>query len=189
MNDWLLNPRLHHTARVIHLGGVVAYPTEAVWGLGCNPFDAEAVEHLLVLKQRPVSKGLILIAANIEQLEPFIDHLDDLQIQRMKNSWPGPFTWLVPNNQRAPSWITGDFNSLALRVTDHPVAASLCKAYGGVIVSTSANVQGQPPARSRLDLRRHFGNSLNAISPGEVGKRTNPSEIRDLLTGQIVRPS
>lgn len=189
MSDWLHNPRLQHAARVIRIGGVVAYPTEAVWGLGCNPFDAGAVERLLALKQRPVSKGLILIAANMEQLEPFIDHLDDLQRQRMKNTWPGPVTWLVPNNKRAPNWITGDFSSLAVRVTEHPVAASLCRAYGGVIVSTSANIQGRPAARTRLELRRHFNNTLDAITPGEVGKRNNPSEIRDLLSGQIIRPS
>lgn len=187
MTDWALNPRIQHTARVISLGGVVAYPTEAVWGLGCNPFDPDAVEHLLSLKQRPVSKGLILIAASIDQFEPFIDHLDDLQRQRLKNTWPGPVTWLVPNNHRAPDSITGQFNSLALRVTDHPVAAALCRAYGGPLVSTSANIQGRPPARTRLDLRRHFGNSLNAITPGEVGGRKSPSEIRDLATGQIVR--
>jgi L-threonylcarbamoyladenylate synthase len=187
MTDWSLNPRIQHTARVIRLGGVVAYPTEAVWGLGCNPFDPDAVAHLLSLKQRPESKGLILIAASMDQLEPFIDHLDDLQRQRLKNTWPGPVTWLVPDNRRAPDCITGQFDSLALRVTDHPVAAALCRAYGGPLVSTSANIQGRPPARTRLELRRHFGNSLNAITPGEVGHRSNPSEIRDLATGQIVR--
>lgn len=188
MTEWSRNPRIQHSARVISLGGIIAYPTEAVWGLGCNPFDAEAVEHLLALKQRPVSKGLILIAANIEQLDPFIDHLDDLQRQRLKNTWPGPVTWLVPSNQRAPTWITGDFSTLALRVTAHPVAAALCNAFGAPIVSTSANIQGRPPARTRLELRRSFGNSLNAITPGEVGKRASPSEIRDLATGQTVRP-
>lgn len=188
MTDWSLNPRIKQAAETLRRGGVIAYPTEAVWGLGCNPFDADAVEHLLALKQRPQSKGLILIAANMEQVEPFIDHIDDLQRQRLKNSWPGPITWLVPTNYRAPDWITGKFNSLAVRVTAHPVAAALCLAYGGPIVSTSANVQGRPPARTRLDLLRHFGNALNAITPGEVGKRLTPSEIRDLATGQIVRP-
>lgn len=188
MSHWSRHPRIQHTARILHQGGVVAYPTEAVWGLGCDPFDLDCVETILELKNRPMQKGLILIAADIGQMEPFIDHLDDIQRQRLKNSWPGPVTWLVPNNGHAPYWITGDFSSVALRVTDHPVAAALCRAYGGALVSTSANPQGKAPARNRIDLRRYFGTELNAIAPGEVGARANPSEIRDLLTGQVVRP-
>lgn len=170
-------------------GGVVAYPTEAVWGLGCNPFDTQAMNRLLQLKDRPVSKGVILIAANMLQMEPYIAHLDDIQRQRLKNSWPGPVTWLVPNNGMAPEWITGSSPYVALRVTDHPVAAGLCRAFGGPIVSTSCNPQGKPPARSIHEVRRYFGNQLDGISNGVVGSRPNPSEIRNLLTGEIVRPS
>jgi L-threonylcarbamoyladenylate synthase len=188
MTDWSLNPRIRHTADVMRRGGVVAYPTEAVWGLGCNPFDRAAVEFLLSLKQRPMHKGLILIAADIRQLMPFIDHLDDLQRQKLKNTWPGPVTWLVPRNHLAPRWVTGDFPTLAVRVTDHPLAAGLCRAFGAPIVSTSANPQGLEPARDHLTLRRYFGQQLDAITPGAVGKRDKPSEIRDLLTGEIRRP-
>lgn len=185
--DWALNPKIQYAAKAMALGGVVAYPTEAVWGLGCNPFDDKAVDYLLDLKQRPVGKGLILIAATIQQLEPFIDHLDDLQRQRLKNTWPGPVTWLVPNNGVAPAWITGDFDTLALRVTDHPIAAGLCRAFRGPIVSTSANPQRRPPAKNTLRLRHYFGRDLDAITCGSVGKRDKPTEIRHLLTGDVVR--
>src|SRR5690606_37593685 len=188
MTDWSLNPLIQRAARLLHRGGVIAYPTEAVWGLGCNPFDPDAVDYLLSLKQRPQSKGLILIAASIDQIEPFIDHLDDLQRQRLKNSWPGPVTWLVPDNGLAPGWITGEYSTLAMRVTDHPLAAGLCRAFGGPIVSTSANPQGMPPARDPLTVRRYFGQQLDVITNGHVGKRNNPSEIRDLLSGKIHRP-
>ncbi|QEI13793.1 L-threonylcarbamoyladenylate synthase [Cellvibrio japonicus] len=189
MIDWSLNPRVNYAANMMRQGGVIAYPTEAVWGLGCNPFDEDAVADLLALKQRPVEKGVILIAANLQQIEPFIDHLDDLQRQRLKNTWPGPVTWLVPNNGLAPHWITGAFPSVALRVTDHPVAAGLCRAFGGPVVSTSCNPAGKPPARNIHEVRRYFGGQLDAVSSGLAGRRTNPSEIRDLLTGQVVRPS
>lgn len=188
MFEWSLNPRVQFAARQMRLGGVVAYPTEAVWGLGCNPFDEFAVMHLLELKERPVEKGVILLAAHIRMFEPLLKDLDDLQRQRLKNSWPGPYTWLVPNNGLVPSWITGSFASVALRVTDHPVAAGLSRAFGGPIVSTSCNPAGQEPARSIDQVRRYFGNQLNAITSGQVGHRATPSEIRDLVTGQIVRP-
>lgn len=189
MLDWSLNPRIRFAAKQLRLGGVIAYPTEAVWGLGCNPFDEQAVLRLLALKERSVDKGLILIASDIAYFEPFINHLNDLQRQRLKNTWPGPVTWLVPNNGLAPPWITGNFTGVALRVTAHPVAAGLSKAFGAPIVSTSCNLQGQPAARSLSDVRRYFGNQLDGITSGTVGKRTNPSEIRDLVTGEIVRPS
>lgn len=188
MLDWSLNPRIQFAAHQLKLGGVIAYPTEAVWGLGCNPFDESAVHELLALKERPVEKGLILIAASIKMFTPFIRHLDDLQRQRLKNTWPGPVTWLVPANDLIPRWISGNFNSVALRVTDHPVAAGLCRAFGGPLVSTSCNPQGRSPATSIHQVRRYFGNQLDAITSGQVGQRTSPSEIRDLLTGEIIRP-
>lgn len=189
MLDWSRQPRIQFAARQMRLGGVVAYPTEAVWGLGCNPFDELAVSELLALKDRPVQKGLILLAANIQMFAPFIDHLNDLQRQKLKNTWPGPVTWLVPNNGLVPYWISGNFTSVALRVTDHPVAAGLSRAFGGPIVSTSCNPQGREPARDVHQVHRYFGSQLAAITTGKVGKRKNPSEIRDLLTGDIVRPS
>jgi L-threonylcarbamoyladenylate synthase len=189
MLDWSIHPRVQYAARQMRFGGVVAYPTEAVWGLGCNPFDELAVTELLALKKRPVQKGLILVAASFQMFAPFLDHLDDLQRQRLKNSWPGPVTWLVPANGLIPYWISGNFTSVALRVTDHPVAAGLSRAFGGPIVSTSCNPQGREPARDIHRVHRYFGNQLSAITSGTVGKRKNPSEIRDLLTGDIVRSS
>lgn len=188
MVEWSLNPRVQFAARQMKLGGVVAYPTEAVWGLGCNPYDELAVMHLLALKDRPMEKGVILLAAHIGMFEPLLERLDDLQRQRLKNSWPGPYTWLVPGNGMVPPWITGHFSSVALRVTDHPVAAGLSRAFGGPIVSTSCNPAGLAPARTIDQVRRYFGNQLDAITSGQVGKRTSPSEIRDLRTGEIVRP-
>ncbi len=188
MIAWHQHPLIQTAARILRQGGVVAYPTEAVWGLGCDPFNPDAVERILRLKRRPRRKGLIVIAADTAQIAPFIAHLGDDQRNILMDSWPGPNTWLVPNAGAAPDWLTGDFPSLALRVTDHPVAAALCRAYGGPLVSTSANPQGLPPARDRLNVRRYFGHRLDRVTPGEVGKRAQPSQIRDLLTGQMVRP-
>ncbi len=188
MFDWSINPRVRFAAKQMKSGGVVAYPTEAVWGLGCDPLDEFAVMQLLAMKDRPVEKGVILIAAHMDMFAPLLIGLDDLQRRRLKNSWPGPYTWLVPNNGRVPAWITGKFSSVALRVTDHPVAAGLSRAFGGPIVSTSCNPAGMAPARTIDQVRRYFGNQLDAITGGQVGKRASPSEIRDLLTGEVIRP-
>lgn len=187
MNHWTRNFRLHLAADTVNRSGVVAYPTEAVWGLGCDPDNRVAVERILKLKGRSVDKGLILVAANIEQLQPYLRGLDQSQLDKMQQSWPGPTTWLVPDNGAAPSWITGRHNSLALRVSNHPVVAALCQRVGGAIVSTSANPQGKISARNRFEVRRFFRKGIDYYAPGEVLGHNNPSQIRDLISNKIIR--
>lgn len=172
---------------ILNGSGVVAYPTEAVWGLGCNPFSETAVERILSMKRRRRGMGLILIAADIEQLYPFLSGLSARQFVVLEESWPGPQTWLVPNNHVAPPWITGGHDTLALRVTDHPVAAGLCRAFGGPLVSTSANPHGLPPAKSLLKVNLYFRTDLDFLVPGLLGKRANPTPIKHLITGEDVR--
>lgn len=185
---WQRNFQLRNTARVIHSGGVVAYPTEAVWGLGCDPLDHQAVQRLLVLKDRHWHKGVILIGSDWSHFADYLPKLTTEQQQKLEQSWPGPVTWLVPHNGNVPYWITGNSELVALRMTAHPVAAALCDLVGGAIVSTSANPQGSQPARSAMAVHRYFGDSLDFVAPGRVGGNRTPSQIRNLLTGQVIRP-
>ena len=131
--------RLRRAVNVLAAGGVVACPTEAVWGLSCNPFDDEAVMEILALKRRPADKGLILAAANAQQLEFLLDGLPDDIRKKLSLSWPGPNTWLVPHHGRVPDWVSGQFDTVAVRVSEHPVLRELCRAWGGPLVSTSAD--------------------------------------------------
>jgi L-threonylcarbamoyladenylate synthase len=185
--DWSNNIRIQIAAKWLALGEVIAYPTEAVWGLGCDPFNPDAVEKILRLKRRPMEKGLILIAAHISQFAPLLQELNHQQVQKLENSWPAPITWLVPASRAVPEWIRGHHSSVALRVTNHPVAAALCRVFGGPIVSTSANPGSRREARTALAVRRYFGGQLAAITPGKVGGEKNPSEIRDLVSGRKLR--
>lgn len=167
---------------------VIAYPTEAVFGLGCNPDSESAVMALLALKKRPVEKGLILIAAEYAQLQPYIDDstLSVDQKERMLATWPGPVTWVVPARSTTPAWLTGRFNSLAIRVSNHPDVQKLCRGLGKPLVSTSANLTGLPPCRTADEVHQQFGQTFPALS-GKTGGRENPSEIRDVLTGELIR--
>ncbi|GAA3595095.1 L-threonylcarbamoyladenylate synthase type 1 TsaC [Gibbsiella greigii] len=167
---------------------VIAYPTEAVFGLGCDPDSEKAVNALLALKQRPWEKGLILIAADYAQLLPYIDDsaLNDQQRARVFATWPGPVTWVIPARPETPRFLTGRFNSLAVRVSDHPLVQRLCRQYGKPLVSTSANLSGQEPCRTSEDVLLQFGQGFPVLA-GSVGGRLNPSEIRDALTGQQIR--
>ena len=172
---------------VLNHSGVVAYPTEAVWGLGCDPFSERAVEQILAMKRRQRGMGLILIAADIAQVQPFLSGLSSDQRKILETSWPGPETWLVPNNHVAPPWITGGRDTLAIRVTDHPVAAALCHSFGGPLVSTSANPHGFPPAKSLLKVNLYFRKQLDYIVPGLLGKSDRPTTIKHLMTGETIR--
>ena len=167
---------------------VIAYPTEAVFGLGCDPDSESAVMALLTLKQRPVEKGLILIASDYQQLLPYIDEaqLTVEQKEKMFSCWPGPVTWVVPARATTPRWLTGRFTSLAVRVSNHPDVQQLCQAFGKPLVSTSANLTGLPPCRTAAEVHQQFGADFPVLQ-GETGGRTNPSEIRDALTGELIR--
>ncbi len=179
--------KLRSTRRVLRAGGVIAYPTEAVYGLGCDPLNREAVFRLLALKRRPLAKGLILIASSFEQLAPYLQPLSPELSRKTRESWPGPVTWLLPARPETPRWLTGIHTTLAVRVTDHPVAAALCETFGGAIVSTSANPSDRPPARTPLTVRRMFGAGVDLIVHGALGGLERPTEIRDAATGRVVR--
>lgn len=170
-------------------GGVVAYPTEAVWGLGCDPFDAVAVTRLLEIKQRPADKGLILVAGEVAQLDGLLDW-DALPGQRrdaVLASWPGPNTWVIPATARAPRLVAGAHDSLAVRVSAHPAVVALCDAFGGPLVSTSANLAGQPPASLYSALDPALLSRLDAVVTGDTGGLGAPTAIRDARSGAVLR--
>lgn len=179
--------RLAAALQVLASDGVVACPTEAVWGLSCDPDSAAAVERLLMLKQRPVAKGLILVAADESQLGFLLQGLPAAQREALAASWPGPNTWLVPHRGRVQPWVHGDFDTVAVRVSDHPVLRALCAAWGGPLISTSANPAGAQPPRQGFQVRRYFGAGLDAVLPGACAGANRPSTIRDLATGGVVR--
>lgn len=166
---------------------MVAYPTEAVYGLGCDPLEYRAVARIFELKQRDAAKGLILIASRMEQLTPFMAPLPADVRQKLAASWPGPVTWVVPAAEALPDWLSGGRATLAVRVTAHPIASALCEAAGMALVSTSANKSGLPPARTALAVRAQFGARVDAVLPGPVGGLAKPTEIREALTGKVLR--
>ncbi len=176
-------------------GNVIAYPTEAVWGLGCDPLNKQACLDLLQIKRRPIQKGMILIAGGIDEFADILSALPVDQVHKLDVAWQnqgstGAITFLVPDIlDQVPYWIKGSHNSVALRVSQHPLVTSLCRAFGGPLVSTSANRSGKPPARSRVLVEKYFGGQLEFTVPGALGGATNPSKIIDFYTGKTIRAS
>jgi L-threonylcarbamoyladenylate synthase len=179
--------RVARAARVVRGGGVVAYPTEAVFGLGCLPGDRRAVMRVLAIKRRSWRKGLILIGASVVQLERYIALPPEPRRSEVLATWPGPHTWVLDALPGAPRWITGGRSSVAVRVTAHPIAAELCRATGDALVSTSANVSRRPPHRRLLQLRRDLGARVDYVLAGPLGDLAAPTVIRDGRSGNVLR--
>lgn len=177
--------RLCLARAVLRAGGLVVYPTEGVYGIGCDPRNHRALAALLAEKGRSPDKGLILIGASEDQVMRYARPLDARQMARIRRTWPGPVTWVLPARRDVDALITGGRDTVAVRVTSHPIAAALCDAFGGALVSTSANASGRPPARSAIAARRESGAAL--FVPGRIGSAGGPSIIRDGRTGQVLR--
>lgn len=174
-------------ARALQQGQVIAYPTEAVWGLGCDPLNHAAVSRILDLKQRPQEKGLIIVAASLQQLRPYL--AKSLSEQECQQLLPGaqPTTWLVPFDPHyVPEWIHGQHALLAVRISTHPIVQQLCTLAEMPIVSTSANPQAKEAARSAEDVYNYFADEL-LLCEGQCGGATRPSRIKNLLTGETMR--
>ncbi|WP_417526406.1 L-threonylcarbamoyladenylate synthase [Marinomonas shanghaiensis] len=174
-------------ADIIRKGGVIAYPTEAVWGLGCDPFNENAVRRILTLKSRPEEKGLILIAGSQEELTPWLETLDMHAAQRLISINDIPTSWVVPDTKITPSWVRGEHQSVAIRLSQHDPVKRLCAAFQGVIVSTSANPAGLDPALSAEEVHAYFGDQIDAIYHAPLGKASKPSQVRDILTDKLFR--
>jgi L-threonylcarbamoyladenylate synthase len=178
---------IDRAARLIRAGGIVAYPTEAVFGLGCLPDNRDAVLRLLAIKQRRVEKGLVLIAASFEDLAALVELPETPMRNQILATWPGPVTWVLPARRTAPWWITGRRDTLAVRVTAHALARALCARVAGPLVSTSANVSRRPPHKRLLQLRRDLGAFVDFVLPGPLGDSARPTAIRDGRTGRTLR--
>ena len=182
------NDSIIEAANIIKQGGVAAYPTEAVWGLGCDPWNRSAVYRILDIKSRPVEKGVILIGYCEDQFAPLLNPLSREDRGKLSACWPGPYTWLIPDPDNwIPEWIKGQFDTVAVRVSAHPRVQELCRAVGHPIVSTSANRAGEDPLLTLGDVNKEFSSELEAIVDGETDSQRIPSQIRDLRSGKIIR--
>ena len=182
MSSW----KMRQAVKALKNGDVIAYPTEAVYGLGCDPWNQQAVERLLAIKQRPWQKGLILVAADFNQLQDFIAPLSAEILKQLESTWPGPITWVLPVSDYLPSYLTGLYDTIAVRVSAHQQTADLCREFGGAIVSSSANRASFHPAKTLRQVRWQLP-QINVVLSGCCSSSDRPTEIRDAQTGERLR--
>lgn len=168
----------------LHSGGVIAYPTESCFGLGCDPECTSALKRIYALKQRPTQMPFILIISQWAHLDQFSIDINPTKRSLLEKSWPGPTTWLIPIKHSHPLALN---NKLAIRMTNHVQARLICDAWQGAIVSTSANPHSLPSAKTHEDVSTYFGNNIDYIVPGTIGSRKKPSDIFDLETEKKLR--
>ncbi|MCV2506098.1 MAG: Sua5/YciO/YrdC/YwlC family protein [Candidatus Lightella neohaematopini] len=167
---------------------IIAYPTESVFGLGCDPDYEIVVKKILILKNRPIEKGLILVASNYEQIKKYIDETKitiDIK-KRLFSSWPGPISWALPANSNVPVWLTGKYDKLVVRISNFLPIRLICQKFGKAIISTSANVSQQLPARTVDEVYKLFGSKV-VIMNDIVGKLPCPTKICDAISNTIIR--
>ena len=170
----------------VRQGGVIAYPTETVYGLGCDPLCAEAVSEINRLKHREAGKGLILLASRLQQLDAFIE-VSDRNDRAAIVGEHEPTSWIVTAKNTAPDWITEGLGTIAVRVTTHPLVMNLCDKLGHALVSTSANPAGKKPALNSLQLHRYFDGLVDSMLISNHNCTGKPSKIRRLKSRQLLR--
>lgn len=211
----LITDSVIEAAHWLQQGQLLAYPTESVWGIGCDPFNQQAVEQLLAIKQRPLEKGMIVLTDSVSRLTALLSNLNDEQRQLVLDSWCSDsnsdsvfdcdvdsqqaHTWLLPLSENLPvsipAWITGAHHSVAVRVIDHPLVQQLCRQVVsvhnpyGFVVSTSCNPSGQPPALTLSQAQAYFSDSNEQVGylKGETLGYQLPSQISNARTGQVIR--
>ena len=205
----LITDSVIEAAHWLQQGQLLAYPTESVWGIGCDPFNQQAVEQLLAIKQRPLEKGMIVVTDSVSRLKMLLNSLNEDQRQQVLVSWRNDtdsdvnskqaHTWLLPLSENLPvsipAWIIGAHHSVAVRVIDHPLVQQLCRQVVsvhnpyGFVVSTSCNPSGQPPALTLSQAQAYFSNSNEQVGylKGETLGYQLPSQISDARTGQVIR--
>ena len=179
----------HCAARCLAQGGIIAQATEGVWGLACDAGDDQAIEALIELKRRSAHQGLIVALSSVEDAVPLLKGLTASRRREVTQSWPGHVTWLVPmtDNSEISDLVRGNSDRIALRVPAHAQMQRVINLAGVPIISTSANPSGYRSAQSALRVRQYFGNALDMVLPGSLGDAKGPSEIRDAVSGSVLR--
>lgn len=180
---------LSAAAQCVHDGGVIAYPAEACFGIGCHPENTRGLMRIREMKSRSAEQGFILVADALPELRPYLhwEVLEQAQRQRIDASWPGPITWLIPASARSDTALRGRFSTLAVRVTAFSSLKALCRAVGGPLVSTSANRGGQAPLTTADEVEAVFADEIDYLLDLPIQGLDSPSQIIDAVTGTTIR--
>ncbi|MFC1528534.1 L-threonylcarbamoyladenylate synthase [Candidatus Latescibacterota bacterium] len=176
--------KIDDAVTVLKNGGIVVYPTETVYGIGCDPLNRAAYERIHRLKKRNDDKQMLLLACSLSQVEQFAGRLADIPSRLAREFWPGPLTMVINTLSEIPEYLYGNSGGVAFRVTSHPVAASLANNSGYPITSTSANISGYPPVSNYEEALKMFGKEAEIVLENSIPFSGTPSTIIDLTSDE-----
>ncbi|MDI9347527.1 MAG: Sua5/YciO/YrdC/YwlC family protein [Methylacidiphilales bacterium] len=181
------NTEFVRASAVYRLGGIIAYPAEAVWGLAGNPMNINAIHKVQIIKNRVDDKKLIIVASDLYYFRNFVSMAYLLENHEMLSGWPGPTTWVVPASKSTPRHLVARDGTIAIRFTNDPSVKQLCLFCNGALFSTSANLSGDKPIRDYKQFMLQFSGAVDCVISGEVGGLANPTPIRLVSNGEYIR--
>ena len=170
-------------ATILKNGGIIVYPAETVYGIGCDPLNEEACMRIQLLKKREEPKTMLLLAYSLEQVEEMTGPLNEISRKLAQKFWPGPLTVIIKPRTTLPEHLTGYSGGVAFRVTSHPVASVLAREFAGPVISTSANTSGQPPVLTYENALKEFGNKVDMVIESRHDLSGIPSTVVDCTCG------
>lgn len=177
---------INQAADIIKNGGLIAYPTETVYGLGADPYNDEAVQKIFTAKGRAEDKGIILLIRGVDDLSTLVRVVSPTAQILIEAFWPGPLTLVFRANRDLSPTLLGGRDTIALRHSSSPIATQLLSALGGPLTSTSANRSTKPPARSACEVENALGDHLDLILDGGPSDSTLPSTLVDVSTDRAI---
>ncbi len=187
--DQQMGTDLSRIADVVRQGGVIAYPTDTFYGLGCDPFNTAAIDQLFAIKQRERGQPILLIISD-PSLVVWLTSERDERFERLSQQfWPGPLTLVLRASERLPATLTGQTGTIGIRLPDHDLCRRIVNTAGGVLTGTSANVTGQPSAATAEAVLGQLGDAPDLIVDGGPTSGGAPSTVLDLTQEppQLVR--
>jgi L-threonylcarbamoyladenylate synthase len=176
---------VREAAEVLLRGGIVAFPTDTLYGLSVALMDPSAVEFLHRLKRRPPKLSVISLLPDPDDIHPLVADVPEVAQALIDRFWPGPLSIVFKASPLVPERVQGEGGTIALRVPKHALSHEILRAVGGPVVSSSANVSGEPPARSADEVIAAFGNQLDVVLDGGPAAASEPTTLVDVSKGRI----
>jgi L-threonylcarbamoyladenylate synthase len=170
-------------AGIIAAGGVIAFRTDTFYGLGADPFNARAIRKIRLLKGREDGKPILLLISDESEVDRFIQQAAFFKLVA-RNHWPAPLTLIGVSRPEVPAALTASTHTIGVRLPDDENVRALVRACGGALTATSANVSGQPPARTAKEVENYFPAGIDLIVDGGEATATQASTVLDVSSSE-----
>jgi tRNA threonylcarbamoyl adenosine modification protein (Sua5/YciO/YrdC/YwlC family) len=174
---------IEKAAEVLKAGGVIAYPTDTIYGLGCDLYNKKAIQRIYQIKRRDPKKPFSFICSDLKHISEYAQ-VTNLAYRIMKRYLPGPYTFILPGTKLVPRIMLTKRKTVGIRVPDHPICLALVKALGNPIISTSANLSGEEALTDPREIEETLGSQIDLIIDGGI-LAVQPSTVVSLIDDEV----